>query len=153
MIEEEHIGERSQRWAAAPVKQTGSDPPRIVLAEDDEEMAFLLVRALERAGYKVDVCHTGWDLLKTLGVFPATAAYKDVALVISDIRLPGISGLDTLKTCGYVGGFPPVILITAFGDKWTHEEARRLGAVEVMDKPFDIDKLVDKVRALVPPPA
>ncbi len=152
MNEEKHTSEKRPSRVTTPVKQTGSDPPRIIVAEDDAEMSFLLVRALEKAGYDVEACQNGWDLLRILGVFPASVAYKGVSLVVSDIRLPGMSGLDALKTCGYVGGFPPIILITAFGDNWTHEEARRLGAVEVLDKPFDIDELVDKVRKLVPPP-
>jgi DNA-binding response OmpR family regulator len=59
--------------------------------------------------------------------------------------------LEALKTCGYIGKFPPVILITAFGDQWTHAQARKLGAVDIIDKPFDIDDLVERVRQLVPP--
>jgi DNA-binding response OmpR family regulator len=131
-------------------KQTGTDPPMIIVAEDDEEMASLLVRAFERAGYAVTSCQTGWDLLRSLGVFPANDTFNRVALVVSDIRLPGMSGLDVLKVCGYVGRFPPIILITAFGDNWTREKARKLGALDMLDKPFDIDELVDRVRRIVP---
>ena len=151
MIEQNDNNETRSSRLTTPYKQTCPDPPRIIIAEDDKEMASLLVRAFEKAGYNVIVCYSGWDLLRILGVFPASDAYKDVALVVSDIRLPGISGLDALKTCGYAGGFPPIILITAFGDNWTHKEAQRLGAVDTLDKPFDIDELVDKVRKLVPP--
>jgi DNA-binding response OmpR family regulator len=136
---------------APPVEQDATSPPRIVVAEDDEEMARLLVRALERAGYEVTACENGWQLLELLGVFPQKERLQKVALVVSDIRLPGITGLDALKAGGYIGNFPPVILITAFGDSWTHTEARRLGAITVLDKPFEIDELVTKVRTLVPP--
>jgi DNA-binding response OmpR family regulator len=137
--------------STTPNRQIRDDPPRIVIAEDDEEMAALLVRAFKKAGYEVSVCCNGWDLLKMLGIFPAGEAFKNVSLVVSDIRLPGISGLEALKTCGYVGKFPPIILITAFGDQWTHVQARKLGAVDILDKPFDIDELVERVRQLVPP--
>jgi DNA-binding response OmpR family regulator len=136
-----------------PNRRTGQDPPMIVIAEDDKEMSSLLARAFTRAGYEVNTCQNGWDLLKILGVFPAIDTYKDVALVVADIRMPGITGLEALKICGYVGTFPPVILITAFGDSWTREEAMKLGAVEMLDKPFDIDDLVERVRKLVPPPS
>jgi DNA-binding response OmpR family regulator len=122
------------------------------VAEDDQEMASLLVRAFKKAGYEVNACHNGWDLLGILGIFPAREAFEEISLVVSDIRLPGISGLEALKTCTYTGSFPPMILITAFGDRWTHEEAQRLGAVDTLDKPFDVDELVDRVRQLVPPP-
>jgi CheY-like chemotaxis protein len=153
MSDLEDIEESTERRPAMLNEQTGSDPPKIVIAEDDEEMALLLVRAFERAGYDVNSCHNGWDLLEILGVFPATDAYKYIDLVISDIRLPGISGLNALRICGYVGKFPPVILMTAFGDNWTRVEAEKLGAVELLDKPFDIDELVEKVQRLVPPPS
>jgi DNA-binding response OmpR family regulator len=135
-----------------PDKVPGDDPPRIVIAEDDEEMVDLLTHAFEKAGYEVSACRDGWEILKLLGIIPSDEEVKDVALVVSDIRLPGISGLEALKTCGYSGRFPPIILITAFGDEWTYEEARRLGAVAILDKPFVIDDLVEKVQQLVPLP-
>ena len=137
--------------SADPGEKTGPRPPKIIIAEDDEEMASLLVRAFKKAGYDVDACQNGWDLLRLLGVFPASDAYKSVSLVVSDIRLRGISGLDALKTCGYAGRFPPIILITAFGDQRTHDQARKYGAVDMLDKPFDIDELLNKVRDIVPP--
>jgi CheY-like chemotaxis protein len=47
-------------------------------------------------------------------------------------------------------GFPPVILITAFGDEKTHEQAYLFGAAAVFDKPFDIEDLVTKVQEIAP---
>lgn len=132
-------------------KCLGTALHRIIIAEDDEEMAALLARAFEKAGYDTTVCYDGWSLLDVLGIFPHRHDRPDVALVVSDIRLPGMTGLDVLKTCAYVGMRLPVILITAFGDAWTHEKARELGAVDVLDKPFDIDDLIGRVRKLVPP--
>ena len=49
--------------------------------------------------------------------------------------------------------FPPIILITAFGDKETHMQAERLGAVALFDKPFDIDEMLKKVHAILLPSA
>jgi len=152
MNTDQNIRDPNEQQLTTPDKQSGDDPSRIVIAEDDVEMAALLVRAFKKAGYRVSACHNGWDLLKLLGIYPAGELFKNVSLVVSDIRLPGISGLEALKTCGYVGKFPPIILITAFGDQWTHRQAHKLGAVDILDKPFDIDELVEKVRQLVPPP-
>jgi DNA-binding response OmpR family regulator len=151
MVDIEDVNETRSSRLTTQRQRTSLNPPRIVVAEDDVEMADLLVRAFVKSGYAVKVCQTGWDLLKVLGVFPRSGNIQNIALVVSDIRLPGISGLDVLKTCGYTGTFPPMILITAFGDPWTHEEAERLGAVDTLDKPFDIDELVVRVRTLVPP--
>jgi DNA-binding response OmpR family regulator len=82
--------------------------------------------------------------------FSATEDHHNIDLVISDIRMPRISGLDVLRAESFGGEFPPIILITAFGDEWTHGKAKYLGAVDVFDKPFDIGELVDRVRELLP---
>jgi len=123
--------------------------PRVLIAEDDQEMATLLADVLRKAGYETTVCDNGQDLLKLMGF--GGEPEQDPDLVISDIRLPRFSGLDALRASHYSGGFPPMILITAFGDEWTHAKAAQLGAVHMFDKPFDVDDLVKKVRELVPP--
>ncbi len=121
--------------------------PRVLIAEDNEEMAALLVDAFRKAGYETVVCYDGWDLLQLSGF--GEKPQQD--LIVSDIRLPGISGLDALRAFHYAGGFTPTILITAFGDEWTHSKSEMLGAVDMFDKPFDIDDLVARVRELIPP--
>ncbi len=62
-------------------------------------------------------------------------------LVLSDIRMPGWSGLDGLTRVAGHPALPPLILFTAFGDAETHERALELGALTLLDKPFDIDEL------------
>jgi DNA-binding response OmpR family regulator len=127
---------------------------RILLAEDDVEMAALLVGALQKAGYQIETCYDGLQLLRRLKFSSEDVEHHDNSdfdLVISDIRMPKVSGLDVLRARSYGGGLPPVILITAFGDEWTHGKAKYLGAIDVFDKPFDIGELVDRVREIVPP--
>jgi DNA-binding response OmpR family regulator len=125
-------------------------PGRILLAEDDAEMASLLVGALHNAGYETVTCSDGLQLLRRLK-FTKEDGGEEYDLVISDIRMPNVSGLDVLRAESYGGEFPPVILITAFGDEWTHGKARYLGAIDVFDKPFDIGELINRVREIVPP--
>ena len=125
-------------------------PPRILLAEDDSEMRALLARALRRAGYEVRECANGIELLEHLEVFCTEGEIEKIDLVISDIRMPGLTGLEVLEGLREEKGFPPMILITAFGDEETHAEAERYGAVAMFDKPFDIDELIEKVREVVP---
>jgi DNA-binding NtrC family response regulator len=71
-----------------------------------------------------------------------------VDLVISDIRMPGLSGLEILEGLSKREDFPPFVLITAFGDAATHAAAEQNGALALFDKPFDIDDLVEKVRKI-----
>ena len=122
----------------------------IVVAEDDHEMRSLLVTALRRDNYEVIEARDGRELLKLLNCDRQRAHDGPaIDLVISDIRMPGRTGLDVLATLRLSDWATPFILTTAFGDPQTHAEARRLGAVAVFDKPFDIDDLRTIVCNLV----
>ena len=124
---------------------------RIVVAEDDPDMRALLVAALKRDDYEIIEARDGWELLQyvTAQHLPAQADDDKVDLVVSDIRMPGISGLHVLEGMRCCDSETPVILITAFGDFATHDEASRLGA-SVFNKPFDLEDLRTAVCNLVP---
>jgi DNA-binding NtrC family response regulator len=74
-----------------------------------------------------------------------------VDAIVSDIRMPGTSGLAILEGLNECQSAMPVILITAFGDRDTHERARQLGVVAVFDKPFDMADLLAALHRVVPP--
>ena len=135
-----------------PDTKTDDTSPRILLAEDDGEMRTMLTQILGKAGYHVVECGHGWELLDHLGSFIIPDEYpkKHYDLIISDIRMPGISGLSILQGMYETKHAPPIILITAFGDDKTHMEAERYGAAGLFDKPFDIDDLMAKVREILP---
>jgi DNA-binding response OmpR family regulator len=135
-------GQPEPRAACATV---ADHTPRILLAEDDVEMRRFVSLSLRKDGYDVLEVGSGDDLLAQLGQALTYAATFNVDLIISDIRMPGISGLEVLAGLRTYVGAPPIVLITAFGDAATHAEAERLGAVAVFDKPFDMDD----VRAFV----
>lgn len=117
----------------------------VVLLEDDEEMRELLAGTLVGAGYEVSAYPSGLELLERL----ETGAVERFDLVVSDVRMPGVSGLCMLEGIGAwsVGGRTPMILITAFGSPELHARARRFGAVTVLDKPFAMERLLAAVRA------
>jgi DNA-binding response OmpR family regulator len=125
------------------------DPPHILLAEDDEEMRKTLSSLLRACGYRVVECSDGLDLLKMFGASQLQTHAPGYSLLISDIRMPGLSGLEILEGFRGKPGFPPVILITAFGDEETHVKARESGAVAVLDKPFEVEDLLAMVRETV----
>jgi DNA-binding response OmpR family regulator len=119
-----------------------SQPLRVLLAEDDGEMRRLLSAILRRSNCDVIEAKTGsqlWDLIVhgALG----TRSEPQVDLIISDVRMPGKSGLEVLSRLRSSDESTPVILITAFGDTDTHAEAHRLGALAVFNKPFELDDL------------
>jgi DNA-binding response OmpR family regulator len=133
-------------------KHHNSHSFRILLAEDDKEMRSLLALMLRKEGYQIRECMDGLSLLDMLSsFFLPDEEHENFDLIISDIRMPGVTGMEILMGANELDDFPPIILITAFGDKETHVLAERLGAVALFDKPFDIDEMLEKVRAILPP--
>jgi DNA-binding response OmpR family regulator len=122
----------------------------ILLAEDDKEMRSLLALMLRKEGYQVCECRDGLSLLDMLSSFFLPGEeHENFDLIISDIRMPGVTGMEILMGSNELDNFPPIVLITAFGDKETHVQAERLGAAALFDKPFDIDEMLKTVRAIL----
>jgi CheY-like chemotaxis protein len=126
--------------------EIGRPAPRLLVAEDDTEMRVLVASSLRRDGYDVVEVSTGDQLIEALAALPLRSTTPD--LIVSDVRMPGRSGLEILAALRRTGRVTPVILITAFPDAATHAEARRLDAV-VFDKPFDLDDLRTAVLNMV----
>jgi len=137
--------------AANDLLATDARPTKILLAEDDLELRQLLAMVLRRAGYDVEEVADGSTLLRELADEVGGQKPFDTDLIISDILMPGWTGLNVLAGLRRFDWAVPVILITAFGDAETHAEAARLGAVTVLDKPFDVDDLLRVVRDVMPP--
>lgn len=140
------------RGSAEPTDiRLGPDRIRVLVAEDDPALREMLAEELSDAGYLVTTVENGRDLLSYVKHADAPPQRLKPDLVVSDIRMPGLSGMDVLESLRDSDWATPVILVTAFGDPETHEEARRLGAAHVFNKPFDIDDLVATARDIVPP--
>jgi DNA-binding response OmpR family regulator len=127
----------------------GPDPQVILLAEDDRDMRMLLSQALRKQGYMVTECQDGVQFLTRLGPLLDSRGAVEYDVIISDIRMPGLTGMEVLEGLTDTAWCPPVILITAFGDSDTHVRAAELGVAAMFDKPFEIDDLVAAVRAVL----
>jgi CheY-like chemotaxis protein len=115
---------------------------RLLVAEDDGALRGMMVEILRADGHDVVSVTNGFDLLDMIEVSLDPDVGSDrFDLVISDVRMPGMSGLRAFSQVGYGPHIPPVVFITAFGDQELHEQAHHLGALAVLDKPFDIDEL------------
>jgi two-component system response regulator (stage 0 sporulation protein F) len=125
-------------------------PARILLAEDADEMRAVLALRLRQQGYQVTECRDGAQLIAALSGYlgneAETPETQRFDLLISDIRMPGIFGLSVVEGGTEYRDFPPTILITAFGDAETHAKAQQFGVAAVIDKPFDMNVLLSKVR-------
>jgi DNA-binding NtrC family response regulator len=114
--------------------------PHILLADDDEALRELLDFALTRAGYLVSCCTNGLDLFERL------EEGDPFDLVISDLRMPALTGMEVLESQVENQKRAPFIFMTAFGDRQTHDQARQFGATTI-DKPFDLDEMIKLVHA------
>ena len=134
-----------------PMEDSHLRPARIMLAEDDPDMRKVLAMALRREGYEVVEATDGNHLRTYLGALLYNKHRADpVDLIVTDVRMPGPSGMEMLEWLRGVVWSIPVIVITAFGDPVLHAEARRLGALAVLDKPFDVNELLALVRHNAP---
>lgn len=122
--------------------------PHILIAEDDAELRTLLEWAFRAEGFEVSTCSNGVELLNAVRSLFSCRVPVRYNLIISDIRMPGITGMEVLEGLSKSPCFPPMILITAFGDPETHRTATNLGAAYCVDKPFAIDDLIKKARTL-----
>jgi CheY-like chemotaxis protein len=121
---------------------------RVLVAEDDDGFRDLLRDALVREGYDVVAVSSGIELLERLAGSLSSHG-EAFGVVISDVRMPGWSGLDVLASLVSEPMAPPVVLITAFGDERLHEQALSAGAAAILDKPFDLETLCDLVDRVV----
>jgi DNA-binding response OmpR family regulator len=119
----------------------------VLLAEDDTDLRAMLSIVLRNDGHRVTEFSNGGDLEAHLAnVLPERLAETPPLFVVADLRMPDRDGLTVMRVFEEQGCRPPFILMTAFGDRRTHVDAERLGAVAVLDKPFDFDELRSRIR-------
>jgi CheY-like chemotaxis protein len=134
---------------AKPEEKPRTRPRRLLLAEDDAAFRTLLQQALADEGFDVVAVKDGTELLERLSTSLSGGVGRDrFDAVVSDVRMPGWSGLSVLLTMRHQTNPPPIVLITAFGDERLHEQAMKAGAVAVLDKPFELDDLCALVNRL-----
>ena len=106
----------------------------LLLVEDKNELRAMLRKALERAGYTVDEAPDGAAAIRKV-------RERRYLLVITDLKMPGASGLDVLRESKSADATIPVILLTAFGSVEEAVSAMKEGAFDFLQKPVDLDHL------------
>ncbi|MBL9038559.1 MAG: response regulator [Archangium sp.] len=124
-------------------------PPRILIAEDDDELRQVLQEYLELSGYQVIAVDDGLELADYLGLANDKASPVVVPdLIVADLSMPGRSSLEVLEQLGPVT-LCPFILISGYADDEIRRRAAKLGVTMVLDKPVDPRVLSSVVEALV----
>lgn len=114
--------------------------PRILIVDDEATIRASLLEALAADGYETDAAESGEEALARCH----GTAYD---LLVTDLKLPGVSGLEILQALRNQGKQTPVIMMTAYGDVDTAVSAMRLGAYDFIPKPFKLTMLRKQVRA------
>jgi len=119
----------------------------VLLAEDDRELRRILVMTLEGDGHRVLESASGLELLDRIEqLVERVSTHPPFSLVVSDVHMPGLGGLDVLTMLRCAGWSTPVILLSSFPDDATRASARELGATCLLEKPIDLDVLRATVR-------
>lgn len=119
-----------------------TDNPDVLFIEDDELVRRASVQSLQLAGFAV----SGYGSVEAAGDALSRLDERFGGVIVSDVRLPGASGLDLLARCHQVAPDVPVILVTGHGDITMAVQAMRDGAYDFVEKPFAAERLVDTVR-------
>ena len=119
---------------------------RILVIDDEEILTRTFTRLLEKAGYEVySVCH-GHDAI-------AIAQEEDFNLIVSDIRMPGMNGVEVIKAIRKTGTekskTAPLIFVTGYADEPILSEVQEIKPIACVHKPFDCIELLKKVTTAI----
>jgi len=118
-----------------------ADQPRVLIVEDDATIARAVELELQHAGFGVTRVGDGLSALE--------AAREELDLIILDLMLPGMDGLDVARDLRASGNEVPILMLTARGDTDDVVRGFDVGADDYVRKPFEIPELMSRIRALL----
>ncbi|MDX1929193.1 MAG: sigma-54 dependent transcriptional regulator [Pirellulaceae bacterium] len=118
--------------------------PHVLIVDDEPAICWALKKMLQAEGHSVDAVSSAEAGIEA-------AKLKKPNLVVLDVRLPGMSGLDAIPEFSMIAESVPIILITAFGDLSTAVEAYQKKVTDYLTKPFDLDRAAEVIRAALAP--
>jgi FixJ family two-component response regulator len=127
-------------WAHSSPMSCHKETKLVAIVDDDDSVRGTLQELLRSAGFPSRAFESAESFL-------ASGHQKEAACLITDIRMPGMSGLELQAKLNTERCKIPTIFITAHGDEEMRFQALRAGAVEFLPKPFDDEVLIESVRA------
>jgi response regulator NasT len=132
----------SSSLSVAAAQTSAPTSRRVLVAEDHDGLREILVMLLKADGHHVVDVSNGLVLADAVAVSldPELGSGR-FDLVISDVRMPKMSGLSAFEQLDYAADLPPVVFISGFADEQVYRHAQQLHALAVFDKPLDFDEL------------
>ncbi len=124
---------------ASEPRKNGAKGPRILIVDDDPGQRSLLDSFLRSQGFETLPVASGEQALETLRA-------GGISMMISDVRMPGLSGLETMRLARQEHAVLPILLVTAYADIREAVGAMRDGALNYLAKPIDLDELLATVQ-------
>lgn len=115
---------------------------RVLIVDDEKNIRFTLPLVLESLGLETDTARDGEEALAKLGE-------REFALILLDLKMPGIDGIEVLRRVRKMRPDIPVIMITAYGTIESSVEAMKIGAADFISKPFSPEKIRDLVSRVL----
>lgn len=118
-----------------------NSPMQILVVEDDNRISNFLIKGLEECGYLVTLCKNAEDVLQHY-------VNIDWDLIILDIMLAGMDGVQLMQTLRYKKVYSPILMLSALNSVQDKVTALDYGADDYLTKPFHFDELLSRIRAL-----
>jgi FixJ family two-component response regulator len=114
--------------------------PLISIVDDDESVRQALKSLIDSVGFRAEVFCSGEEFLKS-------AYVSQTDCLITDVRMPGMSGLELQERLNAVGAAIPIVFISAHDDREARTRGLRAGAIDFLQKPFSEDSLLGAIGA------
>ena len=122
----------------------------VLVADDDSDFRQLVSKVLHNAGYRVTEAASGAELIECLRLDDNESSWTVMFdVVVTDVRMPGVTGLSVAEALGSLHCADRVILISAFADDRLQAQAARIGVPRVLAKPFSLDLLITAVQSVL----
>jgi len=114
----------------------------LLIVDDQVGVRRLLYEAFRDEGYRVEMASSGMEAIKKVSI-------SVPSLVLLDIKMPGLNGLETLEELRKITPDIPVVMMTAYGELDIIAEAKRKGVQHYINKPFDLDEVRYLIKGLL----
>lgn len=115
---------------------------RILIVDDEKGFVDVLSKRLARRNFEVTAAFNGDEAIRIL-------RYHDFDIALLDLKMEGMDGIEVLKILKKMAPEVPVIMLTGHGSQVAADDGRKYGVADYLPKPYDFDKLIQKIRSII----